>query len=46
MVDDALDIFNNMTEKFRIVPNIMHYNCVVDVLGRLTFVSFVCECVL
>ncbi|CAL0335286.1 unnamed protein product [Lupinus luteus] len=34
MVAEGLDYFNNMKSKYSITPNLKHYACVVDLLGR------------
>ncbi|KAF5758173.1 putative tetratricopeptide-like helical domain superfamily, DYW domain-containing protein [Helianthus annuus] len=34
MVEHGLEYFNIMTEDYRIVPNLKHYACVVDLLAR------------
>ncbi|KAJ9560683.1 hypothetical protein OSB04_005843 [Centaurea solstitialis] len=34
MVANGLDYFNNMTANYGISPNVKHYACVVDLLGR------------
>lgn len=34
MVDEGLQIFNNMVKNWKIVPNLKHYACVIDLLGR------------
>ncbi|XP_076933313.1 pentatricopeptide repeat-containing protein At2g41080-like [Bidens hawaiensis] len=32
--DDGIKIFNSMTEKYKLAPQLEHYTCVVDLLGR------------
>ncbi|KAL3812585.1 hypothetical protein ACJIZ3_013853 [Penstemon smallii] len=34
LVEQGIDIFKNMKEKHGVEPNIVHYGCVVDLLGR------------
>ncbi|XP_024967869.1 pentatricopeptide repeat-containing protein At1g15510, chloroplastic [Cynara cardunculus var. scolymus] len=34
MVANGLDYFNRMTEDYGLAPNVKHYACVVDLLGR------------
>lgn len=34
LVDEGLEIFETMSEKFGIRPRVEHYSCVVDMLGR------------
>lgn len=34
MVAEGLEYFNNMINKYSITPNLKHYACVVDLLGR------------
>ncbi|XP_026389171.1 pentatricopeptide repeat-containing protein At5g16860-like [Papaver somniferum] len=34
MVDQAINYFNNMTKDFGVIPQVEHYACMVDVLGR------------
>ncbi|OVA14957.1 Pentatricopeptide repeat [Macleaya cordata] len=34
MVDKGLQIFDLMFKKWNIVPNLQHYSCIVDLLGR------------
>ncbi|XP_042515975.1 pentatricopeptide repeat-containing protein At3g47530 [Macadamia integrifolia] len=34
LVDQGLDIFDRMRTEFGLVPNIHHYGCMVDLLGR------------
>ncbi|KAL6183094.1 hypothetical protein ACLB2K_044505 [Fragaria x ananassa] len=34
LVDEAMDIFELMSKEFGVVPNIRHYGCIVDLLGR------------
>ncbi|KAL6523725.1 hypothetical protein OROGR_017328 [Orobanche gracilis] len=34
LVDKGMEYFQLMSEKFGIVPNVEHYACVVDILGR------------
>ncbi|KAK9149754.1 hypothetical protein Scep_008511 [Stephania cephalantha] len=34
MVDEGLEYFNNMELRYSITPNLKHYACVVDLLGR------------
>ncbi|XP_030513745.1 pentatricopeptide repeat-containing protein At3g29230 [Rhodamnia argentea] len=34
LVDEGLDYFNYMERDFRIVPQVEHYGCVIDLLGR------------
>ncbi|KAF6162367.1 hypothetical protein GIB67_005287 [Kingdonia uniflora] len=34
MVSEGLDYFNSMEEKYSITPNLKHYACLVDLLGR------------
>jgi pentatricopeptide repeat protein len=33
-LQEALDIFHNLENRFNIKSSIFHYNCIVDVLGR------------
>ncbi len=33
-VREALDIFHNLEKKFNVKTNVLHCNCIVDVLGR------------
>ncbi|KAF5195140.1 Pentatricopeptide repeat-containing protein [Thalictrum thalictroides] len=35
MVDQGSSLFNHMTEEWNIVPNLQHYACMVDLLGRV-----------
>ncbi|OVA20853.1 Pentatricopeptide repeat [Macleaya cordata] len=34
LVEEGLYLFNNMSSKFGIEPQIQHYGCIVDLLGR------------
>ncbi|GLT83326.1 hypothetical protein SLE2022_016210 [Rubroshorea leprosula] len=34
LIDEGLEFFNGMTKEFGILPNIHHYGCMVDLLGR------------
>ena len=34
LVDEALHYFNTMKDQYQITPDVTHYNCVVDTLGR------------
>lgn len=34
LIKEGLHLFNNMKTKFGIEPNIKHYGCIVDLLGR------------
>ncbi|XP_050376818.1 pentatricopeptide repeat-containing protein At3g47530 [Argentina anserina] len=34
LVDEAMDIFDRMSREFGVVPNVHHYGCIVDLLGR------------
>lgn len=34
LVNEGIEYFNNMKKKYRIVPRIKHYGCMVDLLGR------------
>lgn len=34
LVDEGLDYFDYMQDEYSIVPNIKHYSCIVDLLGR------------
>ncbi|KAK6160737.1 hypothetical protein DH2020_004118 [Rehmannia glutinosa] len=34
MIDQGMNYFNNMTKDFGIVPEVEHYACMVDLLGR------------
>ena len=34
LIDDAINIFNSMKEKYKILPEEKHFNCLIDVLGR------------
>jgi len=34
LVDEAIKVFDSMKSNFNIIPSIIHYNCLVDVLGR------------
>ncbi|XP_043691231.1 pentatricopeptide repeat-containing protein At3g18970-like [Telopea speciosissima] len=34
LVDEGLQLFNNMSSKFGINPQIQHYGCIVDLLSR------------
>src|SRR5690606_15776148 len=34
LIEDAINIFNSMTEKYEILPEEKHYNCLIDVFGR------------
>ena len=33
LVDEALHYFKSMKDKYQILPDVTHYNCVVDTLG-------------
>lgn len=33
-IDEGLNIFGSMSEKYGVTPTIDHYNCVIDMLGR------------
>ncbi|KAJ4955602.1 hypothetical protein NE237_012385 [Protea cynaroides] len=35
LLDEGLHLFNSMSNKFGITPQIQHYGCIVDLLGRL-----------
>ncbi|KAK1387850.1 Pentatricopeptide repeat-containing protein [Heracleum sosnowskyi] len=39
LVDRGLSIFQSMTENYKISPQIVHYGCVVDLLGRAGLLS-------
>ncbi|KAM5570774.1 pentatricopeptide repeat-containing protein [Rosa sericea] len=34
LVDEAMDIFDRISKEFGVVPNVHHYGCIVDLLGR------------
>ncbi|KAK2641908.1 hypothetical protein Ddye_023671 [Dipteronia dyeriana] len=34
MVTEGLEYFNSMQQKYLIIPNLKHYACIVDLLGR------------
>ena len=34
LVDETLQYFNIMKEKYGITPDVMHYTCLIDTLGR------------
>ena len=34
LVDEGWQCFNSMTQKYCITPNVEHYACMVDLLGR------------
>ncbi|CAM8995733.1 unnamed protein product [Rhodiola kirilowii] len=34
LVEEGMQLFNQMGTEFRVVPNIHHYGCLVDLLGR------------
>lgn len=35
LIDEGRAFFNSMSKKFGILPNVHHYGCVVDLLGRV-----------
>lgn len=39
LVDEGMSIFQSMTEGHKISPQIVHYGCVVDLLGRAGLLS-------
>ncbi|XP_016437518.2 pentatricopeptide repeat-containing protein At1g15510, chloroplastic-like [Nicotiana tabacum] len=39
LVTEGLDYLNNMENNYRVVPNLKHYACVVDLLGRAGLVE-------
>ncbi|XP_072994393.1 pentatricopeptide repeat-containing protein At1g15510, chloroplastic [Typha latifolia] len=39
MVSQGWDFFNSMTQKYSIIPNLRHYACMVDLLGRAGFLE-------
>ncbi|PVH39407.1 hypothetical protein PAHAL_5G494400 [Panicum hallii] len=34
LVDKGQEFFHSMTETYKIAPNVVHYGCIVDLLGR------------
>jgi len=34
LVDEGVEIFNSMLQKFEVVPKLDHYTCIIDCLGR------------
>ncbi|OVA06546.1 Pentatricopeptide repeat [Macleaya cordata] len=39
MVDEGLEYFNVMKNRYSITPNLKHYACIVDLLGRAGFLQ-------
>ncbi|KAL7144771.1 hypothetical protein ABFS83_07G034500 [Erythranthe nasuta] len=39
LVEQGMDIFKTMKEYYNITPSIVHYGCVVDLLGRAGFLN-------
>ncbi|THG04196.1 hypothetical protein TEA_001427 [Camellia sinensis var. sinensis] len=46
LVDEGWMFFNSMSKEFRIMPNVHHYGCMVDLLGRAGLLNLAYDLIL